>query len=251
MTAHDPADVFGDLTTEYAACDATLTHLDRDGWARPTLCAGWDVRDLVCHLWLQAEVAASTIAGDPSFLPGDEDDLSQLDRRIDESVRERRDLPGPEVWRRWRARRTEVVAALREMPRGERVRWTVTTMTPSTLATTLLMEAWAHGYDVRAPLGLPQEITPGLRHVAWFAARTLPFAFHRAGEDPVPVRFELDAPDGELWVFGPEDAEDVVTGSAMELCLRSVRRLELEDARTLAAEGEGAEKALQVIRCFP
>lgn len=244
-------DVFDDLETEYAVFDATLSGLDEDQWSGPTLCEGWDVRDLVCHLWLQAEAARATAAGDPSALPDGPEELAGIHALIDRSVRERRDVPGPEVWRRWRERRGEVVAALRSLPGDARVRWTVTAMAPATLATTLLMEAWAHRYDVRAPLGQPQEVTPGMRHVAWFASRTLPFAFRLAGEDPVPVRIELTAPDGGSWVFGPDDTDQVVTGSAVELCLRSVRRLELEDAETLTAHGDGAATALRVIRCYP
>lgn len=244
-------DVFDDLGTEYAAFDATLSALTTEQWSGPTLCEGWDVRDLVCHLWLQAEVAGATTAGDPSALPGGPGDIAGMHELIDRSVRERRDVPGPEVWRRWRERRAQVVAGLRSLPGDARVRWTVSDMAPATLATTLLMEAWAHGYDVREPLGEPQTVTPGMRHVAWFASRTLPFAFRQAGEDPVPVRFELRAPDGGSWVFGPEDTDQVVTGSAMELCLRSVRRLELEDAETLTAHGDAAATALRVVQCYP
>jgi uncharacterized protein (TIGR03083 family) len=130
-----------------------LDQLDPARWSGATLCAGWDVRDLVCHLWQQAEVALTTIAGRPTWLPSTADGLAELDERIDRSVREPAAVPGPEVWRRWRERRTEVIAALRSAPDDTRIRWTVATMAPATLATTLLMEAWAQGYDVRAPRG--------------------------------------------------------------------------------------------------
>lgn len=251
MTASTAEGVCDDLEVEYAGFDAMLAELTDAQWSGPTLCAGWDVRDLICHLWVQAEVAVSAIAGDPLWLPRTPDDLIDFDAAIDASVRERRHVPGPQVWRAWQVRRAEVVAALRTLPADRRIQWTVATMAPATLATTLLMEAWAHGYDVRAPLGSDQPVTPGLRHIAWFALQTLPFAFRRAGEQPVPVRFELTAPDGTAWRLGPNDAHDVVTGDAMELCLRAVRRLELDNAKTLSARGVGAETALRVMRCYP
>jgi uncharacterized protein (TIGR03084 family) len=166
-------------------------------------------------------------------------------------VRSRRDVPARDVWIGWQEERGAVVDVLRGLDPDVRLRWTVATMGPSTLATTLLMEAWAHAYDVREPLGLPQEITPGLRDVAWFAAKTLPFAFAQAGEPFAPVRFELTAPDGSAWAYGPDEATDVVRGTAMELCLRSVRRLELDDAETLQADGPTAAVALRVMRCYP
>ncbi len=90
-----------------------------------------------------------------------------------------------------------------------------------------------------------------MRHVAWFIPATLPFAFRAAGQEHAPIRFELDAPDGGSWSVGPEDSDQVVRGSALELCLRGVDRLDLADARTLTAEGPVAETALRVMRAFP
>lgn len=240
-------EVFDALEAEYEAFDATLGGLNEDGWSHPTLCEGWDVRDLVCHLWLQAEVACRSIDGDRDIFPA----LADLDDVIDESVRAKRDLSGPQVWELWHDQREGLVDRLRQLPPGARVQWTVTDMGAPTLGTTILMETWTHRYDVHAPLGADMGVTPGLRHVAWFVLYTLPFAFHLAGEDFAPVRFELDGPDGTTWTIGPHDTDEVVRGSAMELCLRGVNRLDLDDADTLRAEGDTAMTALRVMKTYP
>lgn len=244
--------VIDDLTAEFGAFDATLEEAGDDLWHHPTLCEGWDVRDLLCHLWLQAEVGLEAMAGQTARLPAqDGSDLALMNQRIDEAVKANRDVAGPDAWDRWRRARSELVRQLRERPDHARIPWTVSPMSPTTFATTLLMEAWTHHHDVRAPLGMPPEETPRMRHVAWFIHVTLPFAFRSTGQGYAPVRFELDAPGGGSWSFGPEDTDEVVRGSALELCLRGVDRLDLADARTLNAQGSVAETALRVMRAFP
>lgn len=243
--------MFDDLEIEYAAFDRTLGELDETGWSGPTLCVGWEVRDLVCHLWLQAEAVRARAAGEPSFLDDMPADLAELDRWIDAGVRHHADVPGRQVWQRWRELRQQAVSALRDLPGDARVSWTVGPMSPTMLGTVLTMETWTHHHDVRAPRGLPHEPTPAARDVAFMAWKTLPWAASLAGQEYRPVRFELDAPDGSRWSFGPEDAEGVVRGDAVELCLVAVRRRSLDDADSLRAEGPAAEVALGVMRCFP
>ena len=52
---------------------------------------------------------------------------------------------------------------------------------PATLATTRLAEHWAHGLHITGPLGVDSPDTERLRHVAWLAHRTLPYAMTLAG----------------------------------------------------------------------
>jgi uncharacterized protein (TIGR03084 family) len=51
------------------------------------------------------------------------------------------------------------------------------------------------------------------------------------GEDvPVgEVRVELRSPSGALWTWGPEDADERVTGSAEEFCLVVTQRRHVDD----------------------
>lgn len=243
--------VFEDLELEYAAFDRTLDGLDEDGWSGPTLCEAWDVRDLVCHLWLQAEAARASAADEPSFLDTRPSEIDAFAAWIEEGVRRHDDVPGPEVWRRWRERRAEAIALLRSLPDGAQVMWTLGSLSPAMMGTVLTMETWTHHYDVRIPHDLPYEPTPAIRDVAFMAWKTLPWAVGLIDEEPRPVRFELDAPDGSRWSFGPDDAEGVIRGDAVELCLVAVQRTPLAEAATLRTEGTAAEVALRALRCFP
>ena len=87
-----------------------------------------------------------------------------------------------------------------------------------------------------------------LRHVAWLAHRTLPYALSLAGQPPVPVRCEVTAPDGgEVWRFGPPDAESAITGTAGAFCRVAVRRLDADESglRTSGPHGATAARALR------
>jgi hypothetical protein len=65
--------------------------------------------------------------------------------------------------------------------------WVGAPVKPATLATTRLAGHWAHGLDMTGPLGLEFPDAERLRHVAWLAHRTLPYAMTLAGEQPVPA----------------------------------------------------------------
>jgi hypothetical protein len=92
--------------------------------------------------------------------------------------------------------------------------------------------------------------TGRLRHIAWLAHRTLPYALSVAGEPVVPVRCELAAPGGgEVWRFGPQDAESAITGAAGEFCRVAAQRL--DPARSgLEAVGPHGATALRLVRTY-
>ena len=62
-------------------------------------------------------------------------------------------------------------------------------------------------------------------------------------------RIDLVAPDGDVWAFGPEDAGQTVTGSALDLCLLATQRINRADT-DLVATGPDADKWLDIAQCF-
>ncbi len=105
------------------------------------------------------------------------------------------------------------------------------------MATARLMETWAHGQDVADALGRSRQPTPRLRHVAHIGVRTRDFAY-LVRDLPVPAepfRYELTAPDGQLWTWGPDDAGQRITGPALDFCLLVTQRRNPAD---LAVNGD-------------
>ena len=122
-------------------------------------------------------------------------------------------------------------------------------MSARTFATFRLMETWMHGLDIYATLGIEVEDTPRIRHVCWLGWKTLPYAFKQAGEDYEPVRIEVIGPGYAKWVYGPDDADQLIKGSASDWARIVVHRIKPKDTR-LKVTGDYAEKAIQVARAY-
>ena len=129
-----------------------------------------------------------------------------MDERVAALVAAERAAPEA-VFGRWQRARRAALDALRAADPDRPLPWVGAPVKPATLATTRLAEHWAHGLDVTGPLGVAFPDTERLRHVAWLAHRTLPYAMTLAGEPPAQVRCELTGPDGvSVWEFGPPEA---------------------------------------------
>ena len=62
-------------------------------------------------------------------------------------------------------------------------------------------------------------------------------------------RVELTAPSGELWTWGPDDAEQSVRGPAYDFCLLVTQRVNRADT-DLVAVGADAEHWLGIAQAF-
>jgi len=245
--------IFEDLGAEQERLGTILAGLDEKQWLAGSGAAGWTIADVVLHL-AQSEEAVTATATHGNLRSGLGapvlDTAGQtMDERAAEAVRMERAAPA-EVFARWQRARLAALAALRAADPDQPVEWMVGALKPATLATTRLAEHWAHGLDITGPLGADFPDTPRLRHVAWLAHRTLPYALGVAGEPAAPVRCELTSPDGEqVWRFGPPEAESGISGAAGEFCRVAVRRL--DPARTgLRASGPHGATALRLVRTY-
>ncbi|GLW91366.1 TIGR03084 family protein [Actinokineospora globicatena] len=240
------AALLADLRDEGAEVDALVADLPAGGWRTPTPAPGWTVAHQVAHLaWTdeRALLAATDPAGFAAELAG------ITGRFVDQGAEEGARLEPAELLRRWRASRArlaEVLAAAEG-----KVPWYGPPMSPASMATARIMETWAHGGDIADALGVRRVPTRRLRHVAHIGVRTRDFAYLVRGL-PVPVeafRVELTGPDGEVWTWGPAEADQRVVGSAVDFCLVVTQRLHRSGA-DLVAVGAEAERWLGIAQAF-
>jgi uncharacterized protein (TIGR03084 family) len=146
---------------------------------------------------------------------------------------------------------TAQVDAFRSADPAARVLWVAGDMAARTLATTRLTETWIHTVDVAVAYGPAPEPTDRLWHTCRLTWRTVPYALARSGIMPTGVAaFVLDAPDGSTWTFGdPATAENVVRGTALDLCTVAGQRAAAGDT-SLRADGPDADDVLQLVRTF-
>ena len=243
------------LRAQHAALASMLDALDDDGWHRPTRCEGWDVADVVLHLAQTDELALASVQGrfaaGLAVLAHGLEGQGTVDDGAAAMVARDRGMPDAALLERWRTAAAALREALEASDLHQRVDWVAGQLSTRTLATTRLAECWIHTGDVADAVGVVQEPTEALEHVARLAWRTLPYAFARAGRAlSGPVAFELDSPSGSHWRFLPgADAATVIEGSGVELGLVAARRVAAEQT-SLRGTGPDVRAVLELVRTY-
>jgi uncharacterized protein (TIGR03084 family) len=240
-------EILSDLVAEQQFLDQSLQRIPIKNWDRVTPSKPWTVRDTISHLADFAELAADTLLGGERVKEWQK--ASDLDALRQRAIDRGRAMRPQDVIEWWRGGRAKVVEPLSHMSEEDRVEWIEGTMSARTFATFRLMETWAHGLDIYAALDIEVEDTPRIRHICWLGWKTLPYAFKAAGLDYTPVRVEVIGPGYAKWVYGPDDADDLIKGSASEWARVAVRRIHPKDVR-LKVTGDTAQKAIEVAQAF-
>ncbi|MFV0306801.1 MAG: TIGR03084 family metal-binding protein [Desertimonas sp.] len=251
-TTASPMDALcDDLAAEHDALDRIVA--DGQRLAEPTPAAGWSVGDQISHLWFFDQRALLALTDPDAFT----DDARRLVAAMadtsgtDMSVEVGRAIGPDDLIARWRADRRALIDHGRTVDPKSRVPWYGPSMSARSFLTARLMETWAHGQDVVDALGARRDPTDRLRHVAHIGvgARAFSYAANGATMPDVPIRVELDAPSGDRWEWGPEQAADRVTGSALDFCLLVTQRRHRDDV-DLLAEGPAADEWLGLAQAF-
>ena len=222
-----------DLVAEQDALDDIVANITDDQWQRSTPSPGWNVQDQIAHLTFFDHSGATAIHQPDRFQESlDELVASMQQGSIDEFTlgplrrHSPRDLLG--AWRRGREHLNDAASTLSV---ETRVPWYGPSMGAKSFLTARLMETWAHGTDVVDALGATRAATDRLRHIAQLGFITRKWSYRVRGEE-VPdgeVRLELAGPDGKLWTWGPDDAADLIKGSAEDFCLVVTQRRHVDD----------------------
>ena len=247
----DISALLADLVAESASADTLVARLPEEQWATPTPAPGWTIAHQVAHLAWTDRQAALAATDEEAFA----DTLKQAQANPTGFL----DLAA-EVWSRqepaqllneWRRGRTGLAQALANVPSGQKLPWFGPPMAPASMATARIMETWAHGQDIADALKVHREPTARLRHVAHIGVRAMGFAFQVNGlpMPAEPVRFELTGPDGEVWTWNDDAAENRITAPALDFCFLVTQRRHLDDL-DITAVGPVAEQFVRVAQAF-
>ncbi|WP_199433089.1 TIGR03084 family metal-binding protein [Qaidamihabitans albus] len=247
----DLGPILSDLADESQELDDLVAGLPGVEWARPTPAKGWTIAHQIAHLAWTDEKALVAAREPEGFAAEARRALASGPGYVDEGAAEGASKPPAELLAAWRESRARLADALADVPPGTKVPWFGPPMSPASMVTARMMETWAHGQDVADALGARRTPSARLWHIARFGVRTRDFAFQlRSLTAPAEeFRVELTAPDGSSWSFGPEDAGQRVTGSALGFCLVVTQRRHPADT-DLRAEGAGAAEWLGIAQAF-
>jgi uncharacterized protein (TIGR03084 family) len=244
-------DLIADLTAECEELDGLVAGLDEEGLARPTPAPGWTIAHQIAHVSFVFRMAAAAVANPTAFKAIAAGASSDFEGAVNAALADYLPNPPSVLLERWRGERNAAINALAGVPGDTIVPWLVRPLPAQVLSCAGLMELFAHGQDIADALGVRRERTDRIGPVAWFTTLTWDFGYPSRGETPpdVAFRFELTAPSGARWTFGPEDATQGVTGSAEDLCLLATRRRHRDDL-DLVATGADAEHWLDVAQAY-
>lgn len=248
-------DVLVDLGAEHDELDALVAGLDGDGWGRSTPSDGWTVRDQIGHLWY-FDRAATMAAADADAFAAHLDSLLATAGRPDAdldavTLGDARAMRPLELLAAWRRARRELLETGDRLSGQDRIPWYGPPMRPVTFFAARLMESWAHGQDVADALGIHRQPSARLRWVADLGVRTRSWAYtsRELPVPPDPPSISLRAPGGGRWRWGPDDAEDRITGAAEAFCLLVTQRRHVDDV-DLEVTGPGAREWMAIAQAF-
>jgi uncharacterized protein (TIGR03084 family) len=241
-----------DLTEEHDALHSLLVDLREEDWVKPTPAAGWDVRDSLSHLCYFDETAALA-ASDPEMFEIHKRQLHEEFRaRNTPDIALGRSIAHPrELLDRWQCGRRAYIEAILKVAPKSRVPWYRLPMSAASLTTARIMEAWAHGTDIRDALGAPTVPTSRLRHVCHigYLARAYTFVAHEIDDPGDAVRLSVRAPDGVDWLWGPENASNRIAGDAIEVAMIFTQRRHYSRT-SVQATGSVATQWLGIAQAF-
>ena len=237
------ATVTADLVAEQESLDAVVAPLADEAWELATPSPRWAVRDQIGHLAFFDETAALAITDPDAFVAHREafvgSAFASAEAADEATLAPARAMDAATLLAHWRTHRAALAAAAITCAEDARIEWYGPSMGAKSFLTARLMEAWAHGQDICDTVGATREPTDRLRHIAQLGYITRGWTYINRGLE-VPtgeVRVELAAPSGATWVWGPDNADARVTGTALDFCLVTAQRRNVADVG-LAIEGD-------------
>lgn len=250
----DVTEVAADLQAEQADLDALCASLSEEQWELATPSPRWAVRDQIGHLAFFDDAAAVAITDEAGFAALKQDVFSAFgdDEAVDAKTLGRyRALSAADLLAAWRADRARLADAAATLANDTRVDWFGPSMGSKSFLTARLMEAWAHGQDVADTVGATRAPSDRLRHIAQLGFITRGWSYINRGlEAPEsPLQVVLDAPSGDRWAFGPDDAHERITGDAEDFCLVVTQRRHVDDT-SLQVDGADARSWMEIAQAF-
>jgi uncharacterized protein (TIGR03084 family) len=240
-----------DLVAESVMLRESLTRLSLADWARPTPAVDWTVTDQVTHLTYFDDVTRLSVTDPARFTIVAEQLMADGDDYPDRVAAQFHDAEPGYALADFDQARAKLTEAYRAADPSVRLPWFGPPMSLASSVTARLMETWAHGQDILDTFGIARVPTARMRHVADLGIRALRYSYTVRGlaVPTDPVRVELDGPDGARWTWGPPDAANRVTGTALDFCLLVTQRRHRDDT-ALEVTGDTARQWMSIAQAF-
>ncbi|MFP4668330.1 MAG: TIGR03084 family metal-binding protein [Desulfosalsimonas sp.] len=240
-----------DLRDEHEELEGVLAGLGEEDWELKTPFLDWRIKDEIRHLAYFDDRAALAATDPEAFnrhLGEVLNDFEAFEKTLETVGLE---MAVDELMQWWRQKREIMLNALAGCSKKDRLPWYGPPMGALSFATARLMETWAHGQDIFDTLGIRRTPTDRLRHIAHLGVKTFNWTYENRGLNVPnkPVRVEVSGPLADVWAWGPEDAQNRISGPAQDFCLVVTQRRHVDDT-SLKITGEVARDWMEKAQCF-
>ena len=246
-----PAVVTADFKVESEELDQLLAELTPEQWTLPTPAPGWTITHQVAHL-ISIFHLVRISTDDPDAFAASVAGLGEdFETRVDAALAPYLADTPQRLRQLLNTEGTAAANALAGCPADRFLPWLSRSLPAIRLAAAGVLELFAHGQDIADALGANPRRTDRIRHVVAVAVGNWEAGYLARGEQSPtgPFRFDLTAPSGARWQFGPEDAGQVVSGPAVDFCLLATRRRHRAEL-ALVATGADAEHWLDIAQAY-
>jgi uncharacterized protein (TIGR03084 family) len=245
-------DPVGDLLAEQSQVDLLVADLSEDEWLQnASYCTTWTLKDVITHIAFFDYCAVELLNGRGESVNAVADAASDQDEHY--HVLAFRDKSGAEILSWWREQRTLMTACFMEKGPKERVPWAagLPPMSARSLASSRLMELWAHSVDIYDALGVNPIVKDRITSTLFLSWQGRPNMYNVNGFElpDTPIYLELTLPSGEIWAKGDKVAENYIKGSAKEWALVAIRRRNWMDTE-LEVVGEEARRYASIVQTY-
>ena len=211
-----------------------LESIPEAAWDKPTLCEGWNVRDVVAHLvGNAADLVAQKLdgAGSPEY--------------NQRQVAERAGRTPAQLLAEWGEQGPAFEALIESLDDDF---WNTPYLELGTVGQALqrlVEDIWVHAQDIRIPLGDGPVPGPGLDATLDVVERELPGRCARLAPDVASVRIATDGTVRNVHVTDTGSAVKV-TGDPVAIALSATGRAPLDDASVTPSAPAGFADALNI-----
>ena len=231
-----------------------LAPLAEDDYNIPTLFKGWTINDVLGHLHMFNVAAVLTLNDIAAF--------QVLFGRIARELAAGRSmletqfsfldgLHGRALFDAWLAAAERTADLYGQADPKARVKWAGPDMSTLSAITARQMETWAHGQEVFDRLGAVRLESDRIRNIVHLGVNTYGWSFLNRGlpvPEPAP-QLSLTAPSGTIWQWNTEQADNAISGLAVEFA-QVVTQVRHIDDTALVTSGPTARRWMEIAQCF-
>ena len=243
-----------DFREESRALAALIEPLTDADFQRATLFKQWTINDVLGHLHMFNVAAHATLESPEhfqAFFAPIAEQLQQGRTLLQSQGPWLNGLAGRALFEAWQQAAEQLADAYANADPKQRVRWAGPDMSALSSITARQMETWAHGQAVFDLLGVERTEHDRVRNIAHLGVGTFGWTFINRKE-PVPEpapHVRLTSPSGAVWIWNPEQADNLVEGDAVAFAQVVTQVRHVADTR-LQTRGETARRWMAMAQCF-